>query len=67
MKEKSERTGRGVAVDTGVLHGTLRLGDLGRGNHLHRLGDLSNVLDRVQAKLDYSLQNRNKPHGLVNK
>lgn len=58
---KSERTGRGVAIDTGSLHSTLRLGDLGRGNHLHRLGDLSNVLDRVQAKLDYWLIKEKDP------
>jgi hypothetical protein len=43
---------RGGAVDAGVLHGALGTVELGRGNDLHRLGDLLNVANRLQLALD---------------
>lgn len=58
MERKDEQglTGRSLAIGAGSLHTTLGLGDLGRGNHLHGLGDLLNVGNRLQTKLDYTQQ-----------
>lgn len=44
----------GLAVLPGRLHGALGAGQLRRGHHLHRLGDLLDVADRLEAAFDLS-------------
>ena len=43
---------RGLTVRAGLGHGLLGAGELRRGDDLHRLGDLLDVLDGLQAALD---------------
>lgn len=44
----------GLTIGTGLPHGPLGAGELGGGDNLHRLGDLLNVLDRLEAALDFT-------------
>jgi hypothetical protein len=43
-----------LSVRAGRGHGTLSAGELGRGNNLHRLGDLLNVANRLETALDFT-------------
>lgn len=45
---------RGLAVSAGIGHRSLGAGELGRSHNLHRLGDLFDVLNRLQAALDFT-------------
>ena len=42
----------GLTVDAGGCHGLLGAGELGGGDNLHRLGDLLDVLNRLETTLD---------------
>jgi hypothetical protein len=42
----------GLAVGTGLPHGPLGAGELGGGDNLHRLGDLLDVANRLEAAFD---------------
>lgn len=42
----------GGTVRSGLLHCALGLGELGGSDDFHRLGDLLDVLDRLEATLD---------------
>jgi hypothetical protein len=44
----------GLAVGAGLPHGLLGAGELGGGDDLHRLGDLLDVADRLEAALDFT-------------
>ena len=44
----------GLTVDTGLLHGLLGASKTGRGNDLHGVGDLLDVLDGLQTALDFT-------------
>lgn len=43
-----------LTVNTRVIHSLLGAGKAGRGNDLHRIGDLLNVLDGLQTALDFT-------------
>jgi len=43
-----------LAVLAGLGHGTGGAGELGRGDDLHRLGNLLDVADRLEAALDFA-------------
>lgn len=44
----------GRAIDTGDSHTTLGLVESGRSNNLHGVGDLLNVLDRLETSLNFT-------------
>ncbi len=50
-----------VGVGTGVPHPVLRLAHLGRGDHLHRLGDLARVLHALDLVADLSRASHGSP------
>lgn len=49
-----EKGVRGLTVGTGVVHCLLSAGETGRGNDLHRVGDLLDVLDGLQTAFDFT-------------
>ena len=59
----TEQAEEGLHDAPRLLHGDLRVPHFRRGNHLHGLGDLTNVLDGTNAHLDCKSQTHTAARG----